>query len=169
MVERFTEKARRVVVLATEEARRRRHVAVGPEHLFASLVRDGDALGGKWFEYLRVSSERVSAEIERVMTAMPGSATGDDPPFSPELKAVLHGALEEQRRRRYPFEVSPELLLLGLLADEHSTVSRILHAAGVDLERARLLIRLPFNNPITEDQVRFIATSTWRVQIGGTS
>ena len=157
------------MVLATEEAGRRRHAAVGPEHLFASLVRDGDALGVKWFEHLRVSAVRVSAELERVMTDMPGTATGDDPPFSPELKAVLAVALEEQRRRRYPFEVSPELLLLGLLADEHSPVCQILRSAGADVERAHLLIRLPFNNPITEDQVRFIATSTWRVQIGGTS
>jgi ATP-dependent Clp protease ATP-binding subunit ClpC len=157
-----------VVVLATEEARRRRHVAIGPEHLFASLVHDRDALGVKWFEYLRVSPETVSAEIERVMTDMPRTTAGDDLPFSPELKAVLLVALEEQRRRRYPFEVSPELLLLGLLEDEHSTVSRILRAAGADLERARLLIRLPFSHPITEDQIRFSATSKWRVPISGT-
>ena len=65
----------------------------------------------------------------------------------------------EQRRRRYPFEVSPELLLRGLLADETSTVS--LREAGADLERASMMI--------TETQVRFIATSTWRVPIGGPS
>lgn len=62
MVERFTESARRVLVLASEEARRRRHVAIGPEHLFAGLVHDADALGVKWLQHLQVSPEQVSAE-----------------------------------------------------------------------------------------------------------
>lgn len=166
MVERFSEEARRVVVLAVEEARRRGHAAVGSEHLFASIVREGGARAGKWFEHLRVSHERISAEIERVLIDMPPSEMSGDPAFSPEIKAVLEVALEEQRRRRFPYEVSPELLLLGLLTDEQSVVSRILRAAGADLERARLLIRLLFSNPITEDQVRFITASKWRMPIG---
>lgn len=167
MLEQFSERARRVVLLATEEARHRRHAAVGPEHLLASIVREGGARADKWFELLRVSRERVSAEIERVLIETPGSAASGDPAFSPEIKAVLQVALEQVRRRRYPYGVGPELLLLGLVTDEQSVASRILRAAGADLERARLLIRLPFS-PITEDDVRFIATSKWRVPISDT-
>ena len=127
------------------------------------ILSDGAELAAKWLERLRVSPETLWAQIERVMSERPMTATSDEPVFSPELKAVLGVVLREQRRGRYPFQISTEHLLLGLLEDEQSTVSRILSAAGADLDRARLLVRLPFNTPITADRVRFIATSKWRV------
>jgi ATP-dependent Clp protease ATP-binding subunit ClpC len=164
MLERFTEGARRVMVLATEEARSRRHEAVGPEHLLMGILRDGGGFTVHMLEQLHVSPERLRAEVERVLGATPpGSATGGDPAFSPELKAVLEGALTVKRRRT----VDPDLLLLALLADEHSAVSGILHATGSDLAKARWLpVRMSvLHKPVTEEEVHLIATSRWRVRL----
>ncbi len=163
MVERFMERARQVMVLATEEARRRRHGAVGPAHVLMAILRDGGTLGGRKLEHLRVSPERLAVEVERVLSEMPESAAAGEPAFAPELKAVLEATLEEQRRCLYA--VDPQDLLRGLLADDRSTACRILAAAGADLDQARLLTRLSFGNPLTAGDVRFLATSKWRLQI----
>ena len=82
MLERFTERARRVVVLATEEARNRRHEAVGPEHLLMGILRDGGDSVVHMLAQLHVSPETLRAEVERVLSETPGSATGGDPTFS---------------------------------------------------------------------------------------
>jgi ATP-dependent Clp protease ATP-binding subunit ClpC len=167
MLERFTERARRVVVLASEEARNRRHAAVGPEHLLIGILRDGGGLAVCVMERLRLSSDIVRAELERVLNDAPTSMTGGDTAFSSELKAVLEAALEEQRRHRHGY-VGTEHLLLGLLADEGSEASRILRDAGADLTEARRTTLLYLGDtriPFTEENVRFIATSTWRVRI----
>jgi ATP-dependent Clp protease ATP-binding subunit ClpC len=163
MLERFTERARRVVVLATEEARSRRHGLVQPEHLLMGILRDGGALDVKVLERIRVNPETLRTEVERVLSETPESATGGDPAFSPELKAVLEAAFGVHRRRHGL--IGTEHLLLGLLADERSAASRILRAAGEGLTVA---LRMGFLGdlglPRREENVRFIATSKWRVQ-----
>jgi ATP-dependent Clp protease ATP-binding subunit ClpC len=163
MLERFTERARRAVVLATEEARSRRHEAVGPEHLLLGIVQVDGAFAVHSLEQLGVSPETVRAEVERVLRETPGSATGGEPVFSPELKAVLEGALTVKRT----LTVNTGLLLLALLADEHSTISGVLHGAGADLAKARRLAMLvrTFQKPVTEEEVHLIATSRWRVRL----
>jgi ATP-dependent Clp protease ATP-binding subunit ClpA len=115
-------------------------------------------------QQLGVSPETVRAEVERVLSETPGSATGGDPTFSPELKAVLEGVLTVKRRRT----VDPDLLLLALLADEHSAISEILHATGGDRAKARWLpVRMMsvLRKPVTEEEVHLIATSRWRVRL----
>jgi ATP-dependent Clp protease ATP-binding subunit ClpA len=115
-------------------------------------------------QQLGVSPETVRAEVERVLSETPGSATGGDPTFSPELKAVLEGVLTVKRRRT----VDPDLLLLALLADEHSAISEILHATGGDKAKARWLpVRMMsvLRKPVTEEEVHLIATSRWRVRL----
>ena len=68
MLERFTERARRVMVLATEEARSRRHEAVGPEHLLLGILRDDGGLNVKVLERLRISPEALRTQVERVLS-----------------------------------------------------------------------------------------------------
>jgi ATP-dependent Clp protease ATP-binding subunit ClpC len=153
MLERFTERARRAVVLATEEARRRRHEAVGPEHLLMGFLRDGDAPAVHMLEQLHVSPEALRDELERVLSEVPGSATGDDPIFSADLKAVLAFALSVKR----PLAVNTSLLLLAL-AEEHSRIGEILRAAGAD---RRLMPLSGFRKPVTGEDVSFVATSRW--------
>src|SRR6266536_6336496 len=134
MLERFTERARRVMVLATEEARNRKHAAVVPEHLLMGILRDGGGLAINVLERLRVSVEAIRVEIERVLAGMPASATSTEPAFSPELRAVLEASFDEGRRHNY---VGTEQLLLGLLADNRCAASQVLEAAGANLDEAR--------------------------------
>ena len=136
MLERFTERARRVVVLATEEARNRRHEAVGPEHLLMGILRDGGDSVVHMLAQLHVSPETLRAEVERVLSETPGSATAGDPTFSPELKAVLEIALSVKRT----LTVNTDLLLLAL-AEEHSPISAILRVAGADRRLMLILTR----------------------------
>jgi ATP-dependent Clp protease ATP-binding subunit ClpC len=135
MLERFTERARRAVVLATEEARSRRHEAVGPEHLLMGILRDGAGLAVGVLGRLRIDLETLRAEVERVLRETPTSATSGEPGFSAELKAVLEATVEEQWRLRHNW-IGTEHLLLGLL-DARSTISGVLRVAGADLDEAR--------------------------------
>jgi len=155
MVERFTERARRAMVLATDEARSRRHEAIGPEHLLLGILREGACLDLKALERIRVSPETLQAEVERVLSAMAGSPARGKPVFSPELKAVLETAFKLRRRR--DSAIGAEHLLLGLLTDDGSAAGRILRAAGAELET---LCRMGFPVPGGERGF-FLATSPW--------
>lgn len=163
MLERFTSRARRVVVLATEEARRRGHESVGPEHLLMGILRDSDGMAVKVLERLQAPPETLRAEVERLLGEEPGSSTGSEPAFSPELKAVLTASVEAQL---HPNLVGTEILLLGLLTYEGSQANRLLRAAGVDLNGALRMTSLFYDSiPVTEGVTRFIATSKWRMQM----
>jgi ATP-dependent Clp protease ATP-binding subunit ClpC len=163
MLERFTERARRAMVLATEEARRWRHEAIGPEHLLMGILQVGGDSTVHFLEQLGVSPETVRAEVARVLGATPGSATGGEPSFSPELKAVLESALTVKRT----LTVDTGLLLLVLLGGEHVAISGILQAGGADLAKAHRLSTMvrTFQKPVTEEEVRLIATSRWLVRL----
>jgi ATP-dependent Clp protease ATP-binding subunit ClpC len=160
MVKRFTERARRVVVLAIAEARSRRHEAVGPEHLLMGVLRDGSSSVVHALEQLHVRPETLRAEVERVLGETPASPTGGDPTFSPELKAVLEVALSLKRQ----LTVSTDVLLLALV-EEHAPTRAILRACGAD---RRLFLVSGFlrslRKPVTEDEVSLVARSSWRVQ-----
>jgi ATP-dependent Clp protease ATP-binding subunit ClpC len=155
MVERFTEGARRAMVLATEEAKLRRHEAVGPEHLLLGMLREGECLDLKVLERIRVSPEMLRVEVERVLSAIAGLPARGEPVFSPELKAVLETAFK--LRRRSDSAIGAEHLLLGLLIEGGSAASRILRAAGAEFEtacRMGFLVR-------GGERGFFLATSPW--------
>src|SRR5215475_6442742 len=132
MLEQFTERARQAVVLATEEARSRRHGAVGPEHLLMGILRDGGGLGIKMLERLRVSPQTLRDGVERLLGETRASTTSGEIGISLELKAVLEATFEEQRQWRHGW-IGTEHLVLGLL-DERSTARGILRAAGAERE-----------------------------------
>ena len=133
MVEQFTERARRAMVLAADEARSRRHEAIGPEHLLLGILREGACLDLEVLERIRAGPEMLRVEVERALCAMAGSPARGEPVFSPELKAVLETAFK--LRRRSDSALGAEHLLLGLLADG-SAAGRILRAAGAEFETA---------------------------------
>jgi len=156
MVERFTERARRAIVLATEDAHRRRHGVIGPEHLLLGLLREGTCLDRKVLKRIGVSAETLETEVERVLTATAASPARDgEPVFSDELKTVLETAF--QLRKRSDGEIGPEHLVLGLLMVPGSAAGRILRAAGSDFETA---CRMGFVVPGGERGF-FLATSPW--------
>lgn len=164
MLERFTERARRVVVLATDEARRRGHSAVEPAHLLMGVLRDGEGMGAHLLHQL-ADAAALRAAAGQALDAMPAASPGGEVSLSAASKAVLQAALavDEQHFRG---RVATEHLVGALLKDDDSVVLPILYAAGSDVERTRRLLgiaRLVFRRP-SEDAVRLIATSTWRVR-----
>jgi len=162
MLERFTERARRAIVRAIEEARSRRHAAVEPEHLLLALVRS-DVLDPRVLRHAGLRIEPLVSEVERVLAAIPSNADGGEPAFSPSLRNVLASAFEGQQAGA---PIGTDHLLLGLHADERTAAARILRVSGAGLD---LVLRMGFlRDPrprVGRDRVRFIATSRWRLPL----
>jgi ATP-dependent Clp protease ATP-binding subunit ClpC len=135
MLERFTERARRVIILAQEEAKRLNHSAVGTEHFLLGLIRDGEGVASKVLESLNLNPERVRAEIESAIGH--GERTPhEEVAFTPRAKKVLELALDEARRLGHNY-IGTEHLLLGLIREGDGVAARVLEAMGAGLERVR--------------------------------
>ncbi len=138
MFERFTERARRVIILAQEEAKRLNHSAVGPEHILLGTIREGEGVASKVLESLNISPTRVRAEIESAI-GREERAPHDEVPFSQRAKKVLELALDEARRFGHGY-IGTEHLLLGLIREGEGVAARTLAAMGPDLEHVRALV-----------------------------
>ena len=135
MFERFTERARRVIILAQEEAKRLNHSAVGTEHILLGIIREGEGVASKVLESLNISPDRVRSEIEAAIGR--GERTPyEEVAFTPRAKKVLELALDEARRLGHNY-IGTEHLLLGLIREGEGVAARVLEAMGVDLERVR--------------------------------
>jgi predicted ArsR family transcriptional regulator len=129
----FTPPARRVVVLAQDEARALWHNYVGTEHLLLGLLRHGEGVGARALSTLGISAEGVRAHVETIIGR--GQApVGDEIPFTPRTKKVLELSVREARRLGR-FDVDTEHLLLGLLREGEGVAVQILVKLGVDLPR----------------------------------
>src|SRR5438105_14772874 len=100
MFERFTERARRVIILAQEEAKRLNHSAVGTEHILLGIVRAGEGVASKVLESLNISPERVRAEIESAI-GRGGRTPHEEVSLTPRPKKVLQLALDDDLRLRH--------------------------------------------------------------------
>ena len=94
MFERFTDRARRVLVLAQEEARDLNHAFIGTEHILLGLIREGEGVAFKALDALGIAFESVREKVEEAIGA-PGSAAAGSPPFTPRAKKVLELSLRE--------------------------------------------------------------------------
>jgi ATP-dependent Clp protease ATP-binding subunit ClpC len=135
MFERFTERARRVIILAQEEAKRLNHSAVGTEHILLGIIREGEGVASKVLESLNISPERVRAEIEGAI-GRGERAPHEEVAFTPRAKKVLELALDEARRLGHNY-IGTEHLLLGLIREGEGVAARVLEAMGADLDRVR--------------------------------
>ncbi|MDR7438665.1 MAG: ATP-dependent Clp protease ATP-binding subunit [Armatimonadota bacterium] len=135
MFERFTERARRVIILAQDEAKRLNHSAVGTEHILLGIVREGEGVASKVLESLGISPERIRAEIEAAI-GRGDRAPYEEVAFTPRAKKVLELALDEARRLGHNY-IGTEHLLLGLIREGEGVAARVLEAMGADLERVR--------------------------------
>ncbi|MDR7417700.1 MAG: ATP-dependent Clp protease ATP-binding subunit [Armatimonadota bacterium] len=135
MFERFTERARRVIILAQEEAKRLNHSAVGTEHILLGIIREGEGVASKVLESLNISPERVRAEIEGAIGRGERSPH-EEVAFTPRAKKVLELALDEARRLGHNY-IGTEHLLLGLIREGEGVAARVLEAMGADLDRVR--------------------------------
>ena len=135
MFERFTDAARRVVVLAQEEARRLKHNYIGSEHILLGLIGEGDGVGAKALESIGISLEAVRQQVEEIIGQGEHAPSGHIP-FTRRAKKVLELSLHEalQLGRDY---VGTEHILLGLIREGEGVAAQVLVKLGADLNRAR--------------------------------
>jgi ATP-dependent Clp protease ATP-binding subunit ClpC len=133
--ERFTDRARRVVVLAQEEARGLDHNYIGTEHLLLGLIREGEGVAALALGALDISLERIRNDVEAII------GRGDRPPaghipFTPHAKKVLELSLREALALGHNY-IGTEHILLGLVREGEGVAAQVLQKLGVDLERVR--------------------------------
>ena len=136
MFERFTERARRVIILAREEAGRFRHDFVGTEHILLGLIRDGEGIATAVLQRLGLRLETVKAEVERALAGFPKTLTFGEVPFTPQAKRVLELSIEEARQLGHNY-IGTEHLLLGLMKEGQSIAAKILESLGARLDEVR--------------------------------
>jgi ATP-dependent Clp protease ATP-binding subunit ClpC len=136
MFERFTDKARRVVVLAQEEARMLSHNYIGTEHILLGLVHEGEGVAAKALEALDIHLEAVRLQVEEIIgkgqQALPGHI-----PFTPRAKKVLELSLRESLQLGHDY-IGTEHILLGLVREGEGVAAQVLVRLGADLNRVRV-------------------------------
>src|SRR5437868_2704053 len=135
MWQRFTERARRVVFFAQEEAGRLGENYVSTEHLLLGLVRENDSVAARILDRMGVSLGRIRSEIERQVTRGDGRL-GQDMQLTPRAKRVIDLAYDEARQLSNNY-IGTEHLLLGLIREGEGLAGRVLAKLGVELERTR--------------------------------
>src|SRR5690625_822346 len=135
MFERFTDRARRVVVLAQEEARMLNHNYIGTEHILLGLIHEGDGVAAKALESLNISLEAVRAQVQEIIGEGQQAPTGHIP-FTPRAKKVLELSLREARQLSHNY-IGTEHILLGLIREGEGIAAQVLTKLGADLARVR--------------------------------
>ena len=135
MFERFTDRARRVVVLAQEEARLLNHNYIGTEHILLGLIHEGEGVASKALESLGVSLEAVRSQVEQVIGHGQTAPTGHIP-FTPRAKKVLELSLREALQLGHNY-IGTEHILLGVIREGEGVAAQVLVNLGAQLERTR--------------------------------
>ena len=133
--DKFTERARRVLTLAQEEAQRFNHNYIGTEHLLLGLVREGDGVAAKVLSNLGVDLNKVRSAVEFIIGRGDRSGTGEIG-LTPRAKKVIELAVDEARRLNHSY-IGTEHLLLGLVREGEGVAAGVLESLGVNLERVR--------------------------------
>ncbi len=135
MFERFTDRARRVVVLAQEEARLLNHSYIGTEHILLGLIHEGEGVAAKAMESLGISLEAVRSQVEEII-GQGGSSPSGHIPFTPRAKKVLELSLREALQLGHNY-IGTEHILLGLIREGEGVAAQVLVKLGADLSRVR--------------------------------
>jgi ATP-dependent Clp protease ATP-binding subunit ClpC len=153
----FTERVRKVLAMAREEAARLHHEYVGTEHILLGLIREGEGVAATVLQNLSVELDEIQQKIEEtVKKGKAAQTTGPDLPYTSRAKKVLELAMSEARELSHSY-VGTEHLLLGLLREEKGIAAQVLTDAGVNLEAARA------------ETLRILGTDAPQQQGGGAS
>ena len=168
MWQRFTERSRRVILLAQEEAGQMNSGHVGTEHLLLGLARENEGVAAQVLVKMGVSLAKVRTEIEGEV--QPGSDTSSgEPKLTPKAKRVLELAADEARRMRHNY-IGTEHLLLALLREKDGLAATVLRRLGLNLEKARAQVmeylgpdrpELAEANPFGEERRRPVGSMSW--------
>jgi len=136
MFSRFTERARKVILLAKEEAKRFNHDYIGTEHILLGLVREGEGVAAAVLASFGLSPEKIRLEVEKLVQPGPTTVISGDLPFTPKAKKVIELAMEEARALGHNY-IGTEHLLLGLIREGEGVASQVLMNMGLELEKVR--------------------------------
>jgi len=148
MFNKFTERARKVILLAKEEAKRFNHDYIGTEHILLGLIREGEGVAAAVLQKLGLSPEKIRLEVEKLVQSGPSTMVSGDIPFTPKAKKVIELAMEEARSLGHNY-IGTEHLLLGLIREGEGVASQVLMNLGLDLNRVRneVITLLGSSNP----------------------
>ncbi len=136
MFERFTDRARKVMALANQEAQRFNHEYIGTEHILLGLVKEGSGVGANVLKNLEVDLRKVRLEVEKIVKSGPDMVTMGKLPQTPRAKKVIEYAIEEARALNHNY-VGTEHLLLGLLRENEGVAAQVMLSLGLKLEEVR--------------------------------
>jgi ATP-dependent Clp protease ATP-binding subunit ClpC len=136
MFDRFTERVRKVIQLAREEAMRFNHDYIGTEHLLLGLVKEGEGIAATALANLGVDLRTLRLEVEKLVEQGPATVSVGEIPFNPQAKKVLELAVEEARKFNHNY-IGTEHLLLGLIKEGEGIAAHVLDNMKVDVERVQ--------------------------------
>ena len=136
MYERFTDRARKVMQLANQEAQRFNHEYIGTEHILLGLVKEGSGVAANVLKNLEVDLRKIRLEVEKIVQSGPDMVTMGKLPQTPRAKKVIEYAMEEARNLNHNY-VGTEHLLLGLLREQEGVAAQVLMNLGLKLEDVR--------------------------------
>src|SRR5665648_952748 len=135
MFERFTDRARRVVVLAQEEARMLNHNYIGTEHILLGLIHEGEGVAAKSLENLGISLDAVREQVQEIIGQGQQAPSGHIP-FTPRAKKVLELSLREALQLGHNY-IGTEHILLGLIREGEGVAAQVLQQLGAELQKVR--------------------------------
>jgi ATP-dependent Clp protease ATP-binding subunit ClpC len=136
MYERFTERARKVMQLANQEAQRFNHEYIGTEHILLGLVKEGSGVAANVLKNLDIDLRKIRTEVEKLVQSGPEMVTMGKLPQTPRAKKVIEYAMEEARNLNHNY-VGTEHILLGLLREQEGMAAQVLMNLGLKLEEVR--------------------------------
>ncbi len=144
MIEPFTNRARKVLALANQEAQRFKHEYIGTEHILLGLVKEGSGVGATVLKNHDVDIKKLRLEVKKLVKSNPDMVTMGKLPRTPRAKKVIEYAIEEARSHNHTY-VGTEHILLGLFRENKSTAAQVLMNLGLKLEDVRQEV---LNRPI---------------------
>ena len=151
MYERFTDRARKVMQLANQEAQRFNHEYIGTEHILLGLVKEGSGVAANVLKNLDIDLRKIRLEVEKIVQTGPDMVTMGKLPQTPRAKKVIEYSIEEARNLNHNY-VGTEHLLLGLLREQEGVAAQVLMNLGLKLEDVREeVLNLLGHNMATEE------------------
>ncbi len=153
MFNKFTERARKVILLAKQEAKRFNHDYIGTEHILLGLLREGEGVAAAVLQSLGMNLNNIRLEVEKLVQVGPTTVVSGDLPFTPKAKKVMELAMEEARTLGHNY-IGTEHLLLGLIREGEGVASQVFMNMGLDLEKVR------------EEVIKLLGSTTPGAQFG---
>src|SRR5438309_7271076 len=136
MYERFTDRARKVMQLANQEAQRFNHEYIGTEHVLLGLIKEGSGVAANVLKNLDIDLRKIRLEVEKLVQSGPDMVTMGKLPQTPRAKKVIEYSMEEARNLNHNY-VGTEHILLGLLREQEGVAAQVLMNLGLKLEDVR--------------------------------